>query len=87
MFHQFLQIVRSGAVQSQFEIAEKLNISPEMVVQIARDLTARGYLEGAAEECSPVETSGCSGCPAGSACHSSISTWGLTEKGKKAVSV
>ena len=44
MFHQFLQIVRSGAVQSQFEIAEKLNISPEMVVQIARDLTARGYL-------------------------------------------
>ena len=84
MFHQFLKIVHSGSVQSQFEIAEKLTITPAMVLQIARELTARGYLKGGMDNCS-TETQVCTGCPAGSACQTSFSIWTLTEKGERMV--
>jgi hypothetical protein len=82
MFQQFLRIVHSGSVQSHFEIAQKMDVSPDMILQIARDLTVRGYLKGAADECSTASHA-CTGCAMGGACHSSFSTWSLTEKGEK----
>jgi len=85
MFQQFLRIVHSGSVQSQFEIAQKLNVSPDMVLQIVRELTTRGYLQGAAtlDDCDPNSKHACTDCPMGSACQSSFNTWSLTEKGEK----
>ena len=83
MFHQFLNIVQNGSVQNQFEIAEKMSISPLMVLQIARELTTRGYLQGSLDECDALEL-GCSGCPIGGSCKSQFNSWILTDKGKKA---
>lgn len=85
MFQQFLQIVRQGTVLNQFEIAEKMGVSPALVLQIARELTKRGYLQGNADssECQkPGET--CGGCPLGGTCQSLFNSWVLTEKGEKA---
>jgi hypothetical protein len=84
MLQQFLKIVHSGSVQSQFEIAQQMAISPDMVLQIARELTIKGYLKGPADNC---ETEGhaCKGCAMGSACNTMVSMWTLTEKGEKNV--
>jgi hypothetical protein len=84
MFHQFLLIVKQGTVQSQYEVAQKMGISPDMVLQIARELTNKGYLKGAVENCDSTD-SGCKGCALGSSCHVSVNSWVLTEKGENAV--
>ena len=44
MFTQFLQIVKQGEMQSHLEIARQMQVTPAMVVEIARELTKRGYL-------------------------------------------
>jgi hypothetical protein len=86
MLQQFLKIVNNGSVQSQFEIAGKMGISPGMVLQIARELTAHGYLQGSEDEaCTSNHT--CSGCPMGSTCQTGFTTWALTEKGAKRAAV
>jgi hypothetical protein len=84
MFHRFLQIVKNGSVQSQYEIATQLGVSPLMVVQIARELTKRGYLQNAIDDCASDE-GGCKGCALGGSCHVNVHSWILTEKGEKAV--
>ncbi len=86
MLQQFLHIVSQGSVQSQFEIAEKMGISPDMALQVARELTNKGYLKGAVEACDNTQSGGsCSGCPMGSSCHINVQSWVLTEKGEKVV--
>ena len=82
MLQQFLELIKNGSVQTQFELADKMHISPDMVLQMARDLTTRGYLQGSVDECNPAQPA-CTGCPMGSACQSSIRSWGLTEKGER----
>jgi hypothetical protein len=84
MFQQFLRIVQSGSVQNQFEIAEKMAVSPAMVLQIARELTTRGYLTGSIDECHTPDQV-CTGCPIGSSCHTQMNAWVLSEKGQKVV--
>jgi hypothetical protein len=86
MLQQFLEILSSGSVHTQLEIARRLNISPDMVLTIARDLTARGYLEESSGDASCCSSdNACSGCPVSSGCHSSPHLWFLTEKGEKAL--
>ncbi|MCE1252493.1 MAG: MarR family transcriptional regulator [Anaerolineae bacterium] len=85
MLQQLLFIVSQGSVLSQYEIAEKMGISPDMVLQVARELTNKGYLQNAIEACDNSEGGACSGCTLGSACHINIHSWALTEKGEKAV--
>ena len=84
MFHTFLKIVKSGEVQSHLELAHKLQISPAMVVEIARQLTRRGYLSEYHEECHTQNTN-CLGCSVSSACQVMGRTWSLTNKGEKAI--
>ena len=84
MFYQFLEIVQNGHVQSLLEIAQKMSISPDMALQMAIDLTNRGYLEAIGGNCD-VPQNACSDCPAGSACQSTVRHWCLTEKGRTAV--
>lgn len=84
MFHQFLEIVQTGHVQSLLEVAQKMSISPDMVLQIAEDLTNRGYLQEIGGDCD-VPQNACSDCPASSACQRIIRHWFLTEKGRTAI--
>jgi hypothetical protein len=84
MFQQFLRIVSQGDVQSQYEIARKLKISPVMVLQIAQELTRTGYLVESGGACAqPGEP--CAGCMTSSACQASFRQWSLTGKGEKAI--
>jgi DNA-binding Lrp family transcriptional regulator len=82
MMRQFLKIIKDGGVLSQLEIARRLKVSPDLVLQMAKDLAGRGYLaeNGGACESSQV---GCSGCPASSACQVAFRQWSITEKGER----
>jgi hypothetical protein len=83
MIQQFLEIIRGGEIQSQLDIAEKLKVSPALVVEIARELTRRGYLNEYNGDCQ-TNSSNCDGCSVSGACHIMGRTWSLTEKGMKA---
>ena len=86
MFYQFLEIVQNGHVQSLLEVAQKMSISPDMVLQMAIDLTNRGYLQAIGGDCD-VPQNACSDCSASSACQSIIRHWFLTEKGRAAITL
>jgi hypothetical protein len=81
---QFLQIVKNGEMQSHLEIARKMQVSPAMVVEIARELTRRGYLSEYNEACHAQDTN-CLSCSTSAACQILGRTWSLTEKGQRAV--
>jgi DNA-binding Lrp family transcriptional regulator len=80
MLHEFLNILRDGEMQSLPEIARALNISTDMALQIANDLTRRGYLQEIGADCQAPRTA-CSDCPAIDGCHGLTRYWFLTEKG------
>ena len=86
MFHQFLRLLRDNEVQSQLDLAQKLNVSPGLVVQIARDLTRRGYLLEGSGACGEDEPA-CGGCSAAHTCQIVSTVWTLTEKGIKAIQI
>ena len=85
MLHQFLKIIETEEVESLLEIARSLKISPEMALQIAKDLTSKGYLQEIRANCD-VHQEACSGCPVSKGCQVIVRHWFLTEKGKTAVS-
>lgn len=72
-------------MQSLLEIARTMDIPPDMVLQIAKELTNKGYLQEIGADCN-VPQNACSDCPASSACQAIIRHWFLTEKGQAAVS-
>ena len=82
MLQEFLRIVRQGEIQSHLEIAQKMGVSPAMVLEIARELTQRGYLSEFSADCFDQEAN-CRGCSASTACQIMGRTWSLTEKGEK----
>jgi DNA-binding Lrp family transcriptional regulator len=84
MLHRFLETLWAGDVQSLLEIAHRLNISQEMVLQIAKDLTNKGYLQEIGADCN-TSHEGCPDCPANSTCQVPVKHWFLTEKGRSAV--
>ncbi len=83
MFHRFLKAIQDGDVQSLTEIARKLDVSQEMILRIAKDLTKLGYLQEITADCSEPQK-GCSDCPVNGGCQVSVRHWFLTEKGKTA---
>jgi hypothetical protein len=83
MLHEFLKTIRKGEVQSLLQIAHALRISPAMALQMADDLTHRGYLQEMGVDCAMPQV-GCSDCPVGSNCRVLPRHWFLTEKGKAA---
>ena len=85
MLHRFLKIIQTEKVESLLEIARSLNISPEMALLIAKDLTSKGYLEEISSDCD-VHQGACSDCPVSKGCQSVARHWFLTEKGQSAVS-
>jgi hypothetical protein len=84
MLRQFLETVWAGEGQSLLEIARKMNISQEMVFQIAKDLTGKGYLQEIGAGCDTSQ--GCPECPVNNSCQTLGKHWFLTEKGRSVVS-
>jgi len=85
MLHRFLATIQVGEVQSLLEIARKLGISPDMVLQMAKELTNKGYLQEIGADCEAPQK-GCPDCPINSTCQVIVKHWFLTEKGRTAVS-
>ena len=85
MLHQFLKIIETEEVESLLEIARSLKISPEMALQIAKDLTSKGYLQEIRANCD-MQQEACSDCPVSKGCQVIVRHWFLTEKGETAVS-
>ena len=85
MLHRFLETIQAGEVQSLLEIARTMDISPDMVLQMAKELTNKGYLQEIGADCEEPQK-GCSDCPVNSACQVIVRHWFLTEKGRAAVS-
>ena len=85
MLHQFLQTIRDGEVQSLMEIARKLDVSANMVLKMALELTTKGYLQEIGADCNEPQA-GCSDCPVNGGCQVIVRHWFLTEKGRNAVS-
>jgi hypothetical protein len=84
MLHRFLETIWEGDVQSLSEIAHRLDISQGMVLQIAKDLTHKGYLQEIGSDCNEPQP-GCPDCPVNSSCQTLTRHWFLTEKGRAAV--
>jgi DNA-binding Lrp family transcriptional regulator len=84
MLRRFLETIQAGDVQSLQDMARRLGISLEMVLQIARELTGKGYLQEIGSDCEE-HHQGCSDCAANRACQVSVRHWFLTDKGKSAV--
>ena len=84
MLHKFLETILYGDVQSLLEISRKMNISQDMVLQMANELTNKGYLQEIGADCDETQK-GCSECPVNKGCQAIVRHWFLTEKGRTAV--
>jgi hypothetical protein len=85
MLYRFLRTIHEGDVQSSMEVARILNISPDMTLQIARELASKGYLQETGADCDTPRMT-CSDCPVSDGCHVTARYWFLTEKGRTALS-
>jgi len=85
MLYHFLKTIWTGEAQSLVDIARRLDISPAMALQIAKDLTTKGYLLEGSSDCNTAQ-GGCPDCPISGSCHALARSWLLTEKGQRAVS-
>ena len=85
MLRRFLETIQAGDMQSLQEIARRLGISLEMALQMAKELTDKGYLQEMGADCEEPQK-GCADCPLSSRCQVAVRQWFLTEKGRSAVS-
>ena len=85
MLHRFLETIQASEVQSLLEIARTMDISPDMVLHMANELTNKGYLQEMGADCEEPQKS-CPDCPVNITCQVIARHWFLTEKGKTAVS-
>jgi len=85
MLHRFLQTIHTGEVQSLLEIARTLGISADMALRMAKELTAKGYLQEIGADCDGPQKA-CPECPVNATCQVIVKHWFLTEKGRAAMS-
>jgi len=81
MLERILKIVFKDGSDSLQDIAKKLNISKDLLLQMIEDLERGGYLKLSEEKCH----SECERCPYANSCviTSYNKIWSLTEKGFK----
>jgi hypothetical protein len=85
MLHQMLSVIQAGEAHALQEIAQSMNISADMALQMIKELTDKGYLQEISSDCDQQQNA-CKECPTKMDCHSILRQWLLTEKGKAAVS-
>jgi len=82
MLYKFLETIQSGKVQSLFEIAQSMGISPDMALHMAQELSRKGYLQEIGADCAiPQKT--CPECPISNSCNVAVKHWFLTEKARQ----
>jgi len=82
MLYKFLETIQSGKVQSLFEIAQSMGISPNMALHMAQQLAHKGYLQEIGADCAiPQKT--CPECPVSNSCNVTVKHWFLTEKARQ----
>ena len=81
MLHRFLETVWTGDGQSLFDLAHKLELSADMVLEMAKELTHRGYLQEMGSDCDQPHP-GCPDCAINQNCQVIFRHWVLTEKGR-----
>lgn len=52
MIKKILSIIKEGKIHSIREIAERLNVSQDLVEQMIADLVSKGYLKEQPQQCS-----------------------------------
>jgi hypothetical protein len=62
-----------------------MDISPDMALQMAKEMTNKGYLQEIGSDCEEPQQ-GCPDCPVNQNCQVIVRHWFLTEKGRSAVS-
>ena len=85
MLHRFLASIQACDVQSLLEFARKLDNSLNMVLQMAKELTDKDYLQEIGADYDNSQQ-GSSDCAVNRACQIFIRHWFLTKKGLCAVS-
>ncbi len=85
MLHRFLKTIQAGEVQSLLEISQSMDISPDMALQIAKELTGKGYLQEIGTDCEEHQKA-CTECPVNTGCQVIVRHWFLTEKGRTVAS-
>ena len=85
MLLRFLKTIQAGEVQSLLEIARTMDISPDMVLKMAKELTNKGYLQEIGADCEESQKD-CPDCTVNSTCQVIVRHWYLSEKGRAAVS-
>ncbi|MDY0019215.1 MAG: hypothetical protein RBT47_04360 [Anaerolineae bacterium] len=77
------QMAKEGTLHSPEALAHTLNVTPELIVQMAEHLTRQGYLNEISQ-C----TTGCTSCPVQALCKPEGNRprlWMLTTKGQRAL--
>ena len=82
MLRQVLRIVAQGGIHTRRELAQRLDVSEELLEQMIDELVRIGYLKPVAGDCHHR----CAGCPFATQCAiGGVSgIWALTEKGLRA---
>ncbi|MHB0876318.1 MAG: FeoC-like transcriptional regulator [Anaerolineae bacterium] len=81
MLQSALRLIAAGEALSSGQLAQRLDVSPEIAKGALEQLVRLGYLKpSGADTCKAA----CSGCPQGQACFVAAQLWALTEKGRRA---
>lgn len=83
MLREVLRIVAQGGIRTIRELAQRLNVSEELLQQMIEELVRIGYLNPVAGDCHDR----CAGCPFAVECAIGRAgrIWALTEKGVRGV--
>jgi hypothetical protein len=73
-----------GYILDFYGLAARQGISLAMVLQMAKEMTGKGYLQEIGADCEEPQK-GCADCPVSSGCQAAGRHWFLTEKGRNAV--
>ena len=79
MLKQVLHIVAQGGIHTRRELAQRLDVSEELLQQMVDELVRIGYLKSVVGDCNDR----CAGCPFAAECAvgGAGRIWALTEKG------
>ncbi|HAL60793.1 MAG TPA: hypothetical protein DCP08_00110 [Chloroflexi bacterium] len=83
MLDQVLRIVAQGGTHTRWELAQRLEVSEELLQQMIDELVRLGYLKPVVGDCHDR----CGGCPFAAECAigGAGRIWTLTEKGVRGV--